>query len=261
MENFDLFAFMARWKEMVRRRKSILQEGVSSYGVPKGTDAFLSAMTEFVTSTKKNWSSRYPTNEAVLLGMRQSEIDRRQCTEILWGYNFPYFRTLAAAYPKESQDDLIISIFESFDTAIERFNPEKGVKFLTFCSRWVTGSLKETNRKNMAYASHYQSTLDAPPEEGGKTLDTEADDRPGPSALVETLDERNRNIEIVRNTLPHVQLTARQADVIDKIYYRHMGITETARSLGIDPTSVRDAERGALKKMKKYLEKQGYQRE
>ena len=57
MENFDLFAFMARWKETIRRRKDLLQEGVSSYGVPRGTDAFLAAMTEFVTFTKKNWSS------------------------------------------------------------------------------------------------------------------------------------------------------------------------------------------------------------
>lgn len=95
-----------------------------------------------------------------------------------------------------------------------------------------------------------------PMDEELETIDLTADESQGTPELMEERDRRHREREQIRRLLAVVVLTERQSAVIEKVYFEDKSQADTARELGITPTSVRDALQGARRKLKRALEKE-----
>ena len=260
MEGFCLVSFMEMWKKKLHAPgNGILLESGESYSL-SGWDAFLDTMNGFIRSQKAEWGERYPTNEDVFRGRDRAEISGETAMEILWAWNFPFLVRLARRYPKESPEGLIVSSFENFRRAVDRYDERQGVRFLSFCRLSLEGAMKEEYFRNKTYRERQVLSLNTPVanpmDEELETIDLTADESQGTPELMEERDRRHREREQIRRLLAVVVLTERQSAVIEKVYFEDKSQADTARELGITPTSVRDALQGARRKLKRALEKE-----
>lgn len=252
MDNFRLIDFMKKWQAQIAAAPGLLQEGVEGYGASPRQE-FMNTMRTFVDYTKNEWAQRYPTSEDVLRGYHRSEIDHEKALEILWAWNFPYLVRLADSYTWESLEVLVISTFEPFRKAAFQYEESKKTPFLAYLKPYVEGAMKDEVRKNGLYRSRNEFSLNTPLDGEMENLDYQADDRPDPSALIEKEDTDARVKSLTRKALKEAGLTEKQARVIEMIYFQELKPQKVAEILKIDPTSVRDAHRGAMKKLRKYL--------
>lgn len=260
MEGFRLVSFMEMWKRKLQDLKEgLLLDAGESYGL-SGWDAFLDTMNGFIKSQKEEWGERYPTNEDVFRGRDRAEISGETALEILWAWNFPFLVRLARRFPRESPDSLITSSFENFRRAVDRYDGNQGVRFLSYCRLSLEGAMKEEYFRNRTYRERQVLSLNAPVDnpmgEELETIDLTADESRGTLELMEERDQRYRERETIRRLLSVAVLTERQSAVIEKVYFEEKSQADTARELGITPTSVRDALQGARRKLKKVMEKE-----
>lgn len=120
--------------------------------------------------------------------------------------------------------------------------------------------MKEEYFRNKTYRERQVLSLNTPVanpmDEELETIDLTADESQGTPELMEERDRRYREREQIRRLLAVVVLTERQSAVIEKVYFEDKSQADTARELGITPTSVRDALQGARRKLKRALEKE-----
>lgn len=256
MENFDLSAFLKKWQEKAETSGAALQERGEAYGghyVDLSREEFMKTMKEFIHFTKQEWGGRYPANKDVLRAFRRNEIDEEKAFEILWAWNFPYLVKLAGKYPSGSLEILVSSTYQRFRDAMVRYEEEKNDSFLAFLTPYVEGAMLDEIRKTRKYEDHYTCSLNNPLDGGMEVIDYETDDRPDPSSLIEKEDYQSWVKDLSRKALREARLTRKQARVIDMIYFQDLKPQKVAAILQIDPTSVRDAHQGAMKKLRKYL--------
>ena len=170
---------------------------------------------------------RYETEE--LVGMYQSTQNEDYLQEI-FNRNAGLFHNWAYQYrniPNCDPEDILEEIYIACWKAVERYNPDRGVKFTTYCKEWVQQQLNrlynEATRKK-----RYTGTDNASYEE---LVEIHKDGVSGKSFSVEF--EEISRIE-VEEFLESVSGSVKEIAVM---LYKGMTKGEVAKALGVTPAT------------------------
>lgn len=182
----------------------------------------------------------------------QDGINVHENLESLWENNSGYVATIARKYEvAEELEDLINQGFIGLYKAAEMYKPEKGAKFLTYATYWITQSIQRYIQ-NCGKLSRVpgMGSLDKPI---GEEEDMSMYDLiPSPEDMEGDAMERIQQEQLTAVIWPIVdKLPEEQAAVIRARYQDRQTLEEIGNGLGTSKERVRHIEADALRYMRR----------
>ena len=182
----------------------------------------------------------------------QGGINVHESLESLWENNSGYVVTIARKYEAaEELEDLINQGFIGLYKAAEMYKPDKGAKFLTYATYWITQSIQRYIQ-NCGKLSRVPGMCSLDKQIGEEEDMSMYDLIPSPEDMEgDAMDRMQQNqlrtdIWLIVDTLPKDQAT-----VIRERYQERHTLDEIGKKLGTNKERVRHIEADALRYMRR----------